>query len=222
MKQRPFPLVRALASSLLIMSPVLLVVGSSPVLADRGEDDDGDGAAICVGNHGGSSFKDLVVPKGQTCQLDGFNVVTGDIKVRKGASLVVCPDNDIRGDIKADKPDTILITDQTIPPCGSIKALGITVGGDIKVSDGRLVQLIGNPSGGVAVVEGDVEVKNTQTVDIRDFSNLSEIRGDVTVKDSGDVTVTANIIRGDLTIRGTRGTCVEIGNFVAGDLDSCP
>jgi hypothetical protein len=121
--KHPAPrLTRAFALAL-VMSAFLFVVSRSPVLADRGEpddDDSGDGAALCIGSHSDSSFNDLVVPKGQTCQLNRFNVVDGDIKVRKGASLIVCPDNDIRGDITADKPNTVFITDQMIGPAGRL------------------------------------------------------------------------------------------------------
>lgn len=74
------------------------------------------------------------MPKGQTYQLDRFNTVNGDIKVEKGASLIVCPDNDIHG----------------------------------------------------------------------------------------DVTVTDNVIGGDLKIKGTNGTCTEQNNSVSGKLNSCP
>jgi hypothetical protein len=75
---------------------------------------------------------------------------------------------------------------------------------------------------GVAVVEGDVEVKNMQAVEIRDFNGSSAIRGDVRVRNSGNVIVTDNDIGGDLKIRGTSGTCREAGNSVGGELDSCP
>lgn len=173
---------------------------------------------VCVGSYSGSTFDDLVVPEGRTCQLNQFNVVNGNIKVKKAASLIICPDNSIQGDIRAKKPGTIHISDLPAPPCGPQKALGITIGGDIRVRGGGVFRLLGNPSG-LNLVEGDVVVVETQTIEI---VNHTDLRGDVVVKHNGDVTVTGNTIGGDLRIRGTSGHCVESGNSVAGDVDSCP
>ena len=97
------------------------------------------------------------------------------------------------------------------------KALGITIGGDVKVEGGGNFTLVGNPLGVVAINK-DVEIKNMQTVEILQFT----INGDVAVKHSGDVTVTENIIGGNLKIRSTSGNCIEHSNSVAGNVDTCP
>lgn len=64
-----------------------------------------------------SAFNNIVVPEGQTCILDQFNVVRGDIEVKQGATLVVCPDNDIAGSVRADGADTVKLSDILEPPC---------------------------------------------------------------------------------------------------------
>jgi len=64
-----------------------------------------------------SAFNNIVVPEGQTCILDQFNVVHGDIEVKKGATLVVCPDNDVVGNVIADGAETVNITDILTAPC---------------------------------------------------------------------------------------------------------
>ena len=177
---------------------------------------------VCAGSYSGTAFDgDLVVPKGQTCTIGRFNVVNGDINVREGANLIICPDNDIRGGIKANRPNSVFISDQLIGPCAPLapppKALGITIAGDVRVENGGSFTLLGNPLGIVAV-SGDVEIKKMQTVEILQFT----VNGDVAVKQSKDVTVTGNIIGGDLKIKGTSGTCVEQSNSVTGKVDSCP
>lgn len=197
----------------------ILVVGlvfllNSPAWAD-------DDNRTCVGNYSGTTFEDIVVPKGQTCQLNRFNVVNGDIKVRKNATLIVCPDNIISGDIKAEQAESVFISDLTISPCASAKALGVSIGGDVKVNGGNSVSLFGNPSG-VAVIEGYVEIKNVQSVSVQYFNGSSYINGDVRVKHAGEVNVLENIIGGDLKIKGTSGACLEAGNSVTGKTDSCP
>ena len=175
----------------------------------------------CVGNYSYTTLSDLVVPEGQTCMIGRFNVVNGDIKVKAGANLIICPDNDIRGDIKANRPNTVFISDQIIGLCALTapppKALGITIGGDVKVEGGSNFTLLGNPLGVVAI-KGNVKIKNMQTVAISQFT----INGDTEVKNNTDLTVTGNIIGGDLKIKGTSGTCIEQNNSVSGKLDSCP
>lgn len=196
---------------------LLSLFAGNSVLAENGR------PQTCVGNYSGASFGDLVVPKGQTCQLDRFNSVNGDIKVEKDASLIVCPDNDIHGDVKAHKANSVYISDLTEGPCGTApKALGITIDGDVKIEGASSVSLIGNPFGGVAVIKGDVKVENAAAVVIQSFNNLSSILGDVKVSRSGDVTVTDNVITGDLKIKATTGVCTEQNNSVSGKLNSCP
>lgn len=58
-----------------------------------------------------SAFGNIIVPEGQTCVLDQFNVVKGDIIVKEGATLVVCADNDIAGSIIADGAETVALID---------------------------------------------------------------------------------------------------------------
>ena len=199
---------------------VIVIVAMSNLTKAKVADLD-DAKEACIGSHSFSSFNNLVVPKGQTCMIGRFNVVNGDIKVREGASLIVCPDNDIKGDIKANNPNTVFISDQLIGPCAPTapppKALGITIGGDVKVEGSSSFTLVGNPLGVVAI-NGDVKIKNTQTVEILQFT----VNGNVEVRNSGDVTVTDNTIGGDLKIKGTSGTCIEQGNLVAGTVDTCP
>lgn len=180
------------------------------------------GADVCVGSYFGASFGDLVVPAGQTCQLNQFNVVNGDVKVEKDANLIVCPDNQIQGSVKAHQPNSVYISDLTGGPCGPIKALGVTIGGDIKVEGGSSVSFVGNPFGGVAVIQGNIKVENVSAVSIQSFNNLSSIHGDIKVEHSGDVTVTDNVIGGDLKIKGTTGLCSEQNNSISGKVDSCP
>ena len=181
------------------------------------------GTEVCVGNYVNTSFGDLVVPKDETCQLDRFNVVSGNIKVEKGASLIVCPDNEIQGSVNAHKPNTVFISDLTVGLCQSQppKALGITIGGDVKVEGGDSVSLIGNPDGGVAVIQGNVKMENVGAVVIQFFNNLSSIQSDVKIEHSGNVSVLDNVINGDLKIKGTTGSCVEQGNSVSGKLSPC-
>lgn len=185
-------------------------------------DNDDNNVTVCTGNYSGTIFDGLIVPKGQTCQLDQFNVVNGDIKVEKGASLTVCPDNQIVGSVKAHKSNNVYISDLTGGPCSPAKALGVSIGGDIKVEGGNSVSLIGNPNGGVAVIEGNIKIENVGTVTIQFFNNLSAIKGDVKVNHSGEVTITDNVIGDDLNIKGTTGSCTEQNNSVSGKLDSCP
>ena len=180
-----------------------------------------NGSRTCIGNYSYTTFDDLVVPEGQTCMIARFNVVNGNIKVKEGASLIICPDNDIRGNIRANKPDTVFISDQIVGICAPTapppKALGITIGGDVKVEGGNSFTLLGNPLGVVAI-KGNVEIKNMQTVEISQFV----VNGDVKMEHSGTVTVTDNVIGGDLKIKGTTGTCTEQNNTVSGKLNSCP
>ena len=203
-------------NTLLVFLLVSLFV-SGKVFADE----DG-GEAVCIGNYSGTSFGDLVVPEGQTCQLNQFNVVGGDLKVEKGANLIVCPDNHIQGSVKAHQPGSVYISDIAGGLCSPAKALGITIDGDVKVEGGGSVTLLGNPFGGVAVVKGDVKVENAQSVVIQSFANLSSLQGDVKVSHSGDVTVTDNVIGGNLQIKGTSGSCTQQNNSVTGKVDSCP
>lgn len=193
----------------------LALLPSSLALANNGHH-------TCVGNYSYTAFGDLVVPEGQTCQLDQFNSVNGNIKVGKNATLIVCPDNNISGDIKAEQAESVFVSDLTVPPCAPTKALGINIGGDVKVNGGNSVSLFGNPFGGVAVIEGDVKINNVQSVVVQSFNNLSHINGNVKVGHAGDVTILDNIIGGDLKIKGTSGTCLEAGNSVSGKTDSCP
>lgn len=186
------------------------------VFAKKGE------PQVCVGNYSGTSFGGLVVPESETCQLDRFNVINGDVKVEKGASLVVCPDNEIHGSVKAHKPNNVYISDLTGGPCGLAKALGVTIDRDVHIEGGTSVSLLGNPYGGVAVIKGNIKVENVGSVLIQHFNNLSSILGDVKVSHSGDVTVTDNVIGGDLKIKGTIGQCAEQNNSVSGKLTSCP
>lgn len=183
-----------------------------------------EGTTTCIGSFSNTTFPhNVVVPDWQTCRLERDNVVVHDVRVGTGASLIVCPDNNIGGSIKADEPSAVIVTDQTgIFGCGTVKTLGINIGADVRVKGGGEVRLIGNNSGGIAVITRDVEIKNVQTVEIRDFNNQSLIGRDVDVKNAKDVSVTGNIIRGDLEIRGTTGTCVEQNNAVAGKTDTCP
>lgn len=184
---------------------------------------EGGGAQTCVGNYAGTVFsEDLVVPEGQTCQLDQFNVVYGSIRVEKGADLIVCPDNAIHGDVKSHGANSVYISDLTGWPCSEAKALGITIDGDVKVEGGGSVSLIGNPYGGVAVIKGNIKVEHVGDVSIQNFHNLSAVEGNVKVERSGTVTVTDNIIGGDLRIKGTEGSCVEQNNLVVGRRNSCP
>jgi len=64
-----------------------------------------------------SAFNNIVVPEGETCILDQWNVVQGDIEVKQGATLVICPDNDIIGNVIADGAETVHITDILAAPC---------------------------------------------------------------------------------------------------------
>ena len=200
------------------LSPLFALILTSAmvsnVLADNAK------KIVCTGEYSYASLNDLIVPKGQTCTIGRFNVVNGNIEVKEGANLVVCPDNDIHGNIKADRPNSIFISDQLIGPCAPLspppKALGIIIDGDIKVESGNSFTLIGNPAGVVAV-KGDVKIERTQTVAIMQFT----INGDVNIKHSTDVTVTDNVIGGDLKIKGTSGTCTENNNSVSGKVDSC-
>ena len=202
--------------SILIGLLLLFLFASYTVLANNGQ------PQTCVGNFAGTSFGDLVVPEGQTCQLDRFNVVDGSIKVEKDASLIVCPDNEINGDVKAHQANSVFISDIVGGPCSRPKVRGITIDGDVKVQGGSSVSLIGNPFGGVAVIEGDVKVENVGEVSIQSFNGLSRIEGDVKVEHSGVVTIADNIIDGDLKIKGTAGACIEQNNLVSGKINSCP
>lgn len=179
-------------------------------------------AGVCTGDHSNSSFNDLIVPEGATCTLTKFNEVDGSIRVDAGATLIVCPDNNIAGSVRAKGATKVFISDQTIAPCAEPKALGVTIGGDVNVKSGGILRLIGNPSGGVAIIEGKVKAKNMQTVEIKDFRNLSTIMGDVKVEQSTNVTVTGNTLGKNLKIDGTSGNCTEQNNTVAGRTDTCP
>lgn len=64
-----------------------------------------------------SAFNNIIVAEGQTCVLDQFNVVQGDIVVNKGATLIVCADNDIAGSILADGAETVSLIDAVGGPC---------------------------------------------------------------------------------------------------------
>ncbi len=202
--------------SILFCLLLISLFASNTALAKNGK------PKTCVGNFAGASFGDLVVPEGQTCQLNQFNVVDGSIKVEKDASLIVCPDNEIHGDVKAHQANSVYISDITGGPCSPAKALGITIDGDVKVEGGSSVSLVGNPNGGVAVIKGNVKVENVEAVSIQSFNSLSKINGDVKVEHSGVVTVADNIIGGDLKIKGTVGACIEQNNLVSGKINSCP
>lgn len=177
---------------------------------------------ICSGNYTYTSFGDLVVPQGQTCQLDQFNVVSGSIKVEKDANLIICPDNQIHGDIKAHKANSVYISDQTGGLCSPAKALGVTIDGDVKVAGGNSFTLLGNPWGGVAVIYGNVKAENVKSVSIQSFNNLSSILGNVNLEHNGYVLVADNIIGNDLKINSTTGSCTEQNNSVFGKTNSCP
>lgn len=207
---------KAYVSSILFCLILVSLFTINIVLAKNG------GPQTCVGNFAGTSFGNLIVPEGQTCQLNRFNVVDGSIKLEKGASLIVCPDNEIRGDVKAHQANSVFISDLVGGPCGPIKALGITIGGDVKVEGGSSVSLIGNPDGGVAVIKGTVKVENVESVSIQSFNSLSRIEGDVEVKHGGGVIVADNTIGGDLKIKDTSGVCIEQNNLVSGKINSCP
>lgn len=182
----------------------------------------GGRADVCIGSFAGTSFGNLVVPKDQTCQLNQFNVVNGDVKVEKGASLIVCPDNQIKGSVKAHQPNSVYISDLTGGPCSPAKALGITIDGDVKVEGGNSVSLTGNPWGGIAVIKGSVKIEKVAGVSIQSFNNLSKIVGDVKIEHSSNVTVADNVIGGNLKINGTTGSCTQQNNSVSGKLSSCP
>ena len=121
-----------IASSLLVVIAIVALVSIVGVAASE-EVEAQARKLLCSGSHSFSSFNNLIVPEGQTCKLDRFNVVNGDIEVRKGATLIICPDNQILGDVKARNADTVFISDQPIPPCREIKERGVTIGGDVKV-----------------------------------------------------------------------------------------
>lgn len=181
-----------------------------------------NGSQSCVGNYTFTTFGDLFVPRGQTCQLDQFNTVNGNIRVEKDANLIVCPDNEIHGDIKASKAGSVYVSDLTGGPCSPGKALGITIDGDVQAENTGSVTLAGNPWGGVAIVKGSVKLENVAAVSIQYFSNLSSIWGDVKIEHGGDVVVADNVIGGDLKIKATTGTCLEQNNSVSGKFNSCP
>lgn len=177
---------------------------------------------ICSGNYTYTTFGDLIVPQGQTCQLDQFNVVNGNIKVEKDASLVICPDNQIHGDVKAQKANSVYISDQTGGLCSPAKALGIIIDGDVKMEGGNSFTLFGNPWGGIAVIHGNVKADNVKSVSIQSFNNLSNILGNVNLEHNGDVVVSDNIIGKDLKINSTSISCLEQNNSVSGKTNSCP
>jgi|TARA_Y100000310_G_scaffold75749_1_gene72128 hypothetical protein len=179
------------------------------------------GKFSCTGTHTESSFNSIIVPQGETCTLEKFNEVSGDITVQQGASLIICPDNDIAGNIKAKGADTVFISDQKIPPCAlppPPKALGITIGGSVKVKNANSFSLIGNPAG-VTSIGKDVKVKDTQDVNIIDFDGIA---GNVKAEKNGDVTITGNTIGKNLKIKGTTGSCVDADNSVGGKIKGCP
>lgn len=180
------------------------------------------GPDVCVGNHSYSTFDNIVVPSGNTCKIDRFNVVSGNIKVEEGASLIICPDNEIKGNIKAEDADTVFISDLLfVSPCsppGPPKALGITIGGNVDIKGASSFTLLGNPFG-VTAINGNVNIKQTQNVRIENFTGIA---GNVEVKNNGNVVVTGNTIGGNLKIKGTTGSCIEQNNFVSGKVSSCP
>lgn len=181
------------------------------------------GSDVCVGSHSYSTFNNIIVPSGNTCKIDRFNVVSGNIKVEEGASLIICPDNEIGGNIKAHAADTIFISDLLTllcaPPIDAPpKALGITIGGNVDIKGVGSFTLLGNPLG-VTSINGNVKVKHAQNVRIENFDGIT---GNVEAKNNITVTITGNTIGGSLKISGTTGSCTEQNNFVSGKLNSCP
>lgn len=79
--------------------------------------------------------------------------------------------------------------------------------------------LIGNPAG-VTAVDGNVLVKKTEDVTIKNFDGID---GNVMVLNNGDVEATGNTIGGNLVITGTTGSCTGDGtnNTVSGKVKAC-
>ena len=63
-----------------------------------------------------------------------------------------------------------------------------------------------------------MDSENSQSVTIQN----SNINGNVKLDDDGNVTITNNVIDGDLEIEGTTGSCSESGNNVDGNNSGCP
>ena len=179
---------------------------------------------VCTGTHNGATFFDnIVVPEGETCTLNMSDVI-GNIQVSVGASLFILPDSSVTGNIQANGADVVCISDQQVSPCQTAppptlpppKSRGITIGGDVEINDTNEFTLIGNPSG-VTVISGNVQVKNTQSVEITDFDGIA---GNVKVEDSTTVSVTGNTIDGNLELI-SNVNCSESGNTVDGNNPGC-
>jgi subtilisin family serine protease len=164
------------------------------------EDSDEDSAGICQGFLGAVTVKDLQVPQGANCTLNG-TLVQGNIKVEKDASLTV-QGVTVIGNIQGEGARLVEVL------------AGSTVWGSIQVKQGGLVRIEN------ASVNGDIRLESNKGV-VSVMSN--QVGGNIQVFQTvGDVTIANNIVNGNLQCKGNSPSPSGGNNTVRGNKeDQC-
>ena len=186
-----------------------------------------------------SAFNNIIVPEGQTCVLDQFNVVQGDIQVEQGASLYVYADNDIAGSIMADGAETVYLIDY-VPPYA--RTMDDDDDDDDDNDDARnddddddarndddddddvvILPPPPTPKARGLVILGSVDIQNTNNFAlIGNPLGITIVQGDVTVQNTQNVEVIDVDRIGNLEI-STSASCDVSNNVVSGstELSGC-
>ena len=175
-----------------------------------------------------SAFNNIIVPEGQTCVLDQFNVVQGNIEVRQGASLYVYADNDIAGNVIADGAETVYLAD-FVPP--NARTMDDDDDDDARDDDDDARDDDDDDDDGVVapppppkarglVILGSVDVQNTNNFSlIGNPEGISIVRGDISILNTETVKIVdIDEINGNLEI-STSASCDISNNVISGSTE---
>ncbi len=191
---------------------------------------------ICNGSFSGATYRNVVVPAGNSCTLEDTKV-TGDVTVEKGASLEVDTntllDTTIAGNVTGDECAFIELQTPISPG-------RIVVGGDLSITDCTGIffsGVFGSSSSSTitpptVLIGGNVKCENnTAAACAFDFtaiggqvecsgSSACELQGaaigkGATINNNTFATFNSNAVGGDLNCAGNGGV-VGTGNTIAG------
>jgi len=177
---------------------------------------------VCTGSIGGLTVNNLLVPQGATCTMDQFNVVLGSITVEDNATLFVCADNDIVGNVVAGTGTKLVIRDKLFTACtAGTKALGINIGGDIIQNGGASFTLEGGTTPTAEMnIEGNIEITNSVGTVRIEGVNDQGVQGFVRITGgSGFTIIQGNTFNGNLEIIDM-GTALIGSNSVGGNIET--
>lgn len=148
----------------------------------------------CPPTIAGGTWQNIIVPENMICSITGATVL-GNITVLQGAQLF-STNNDVRGNIQADKARRVNITTTSGSPLGS-------VGGSIEIKEGP----------GIIGLFTDYMIQNVPVA--RDIKLIKNIGG---FSITGNTLLAGNLIVEDNVVLG--GFLTVQNNFVGGNIQA--